>query len=58
MSSMPCVEPDSLMPVILMSGHVTTMPEGFFALLRKPSDLRKVQEVVATAVRHGRTDQA
>jgi two-component system OmpR family response regulator len=46
------------MPVILMSGHVTTMPPGFFAFLRKPSDLRKVQEVVAAAVRHGRTDQA
>jgi DNA-binding NtrC family response regulator len=45
------------MPVILMSGHVTTMPPGFFAFLRKPSDLRKVQEVVAAAVRHGRTDQ-
>jgi two-component system, OmpR family, response regulator len=46
------------MPVILMSGHVTTMPPGFFAFLRKPPDLRKVQEVVAAAVRHGRTDQA
>jgi CheY-like chemotaxis protein len=45
-------------PVILMSGHVTTMPGGFFAFLRKPSDLRKIQEVVAAAVRHGRTDEA
>jgi two-component system OmpR family response regulator len=45
------------MPVILMSGQVTTMPEGFFAFLRKPSDLREMQEVVAAALRHGRTDQ-
>jgi DNA-binding NtrC family response regulator len=46
------------MPVILMSGHVTTMPKGFFAFLRKPFDLRKLQEVVAAAVRHGRADKA
>jgi two-component system, NtrC family, nitrogen regulation response regulator NtrX len=46
------------MPVILISGHVTTMPEGFFAFLRKPFDLRKLSEVVTAAVRHGRTDKA
>jgi DNA-binding NtrC family response regulator len=45
-------------PVILMSEHVTTMPQGFFASLGKPYDLRKLQEVIAAAVRHGRTDRA
>jgi FixJ family two-component response regulator len=44
-------------PVILMSGHVTAMPNGFFTFLRKPSDLPKLQEVVAAAVRHGRIDK-
>jgi len=45
-------------PVILISGHVTTMPEGFFAFLRKPFDLRKLAEVVTTAMRHGRAENA
>jgi two-component system OmpR family response regulator len=43
-------------PVILISGHVTTMPDGFFAFLRKPFDLRKLAEVVTAAVRQSRPD--
>jgi CheY-like chemotaxis protein len=45
-------------PVILMSGYVTTMPEGFFAFLRKPFDLLKLAEVVTTAMRYGRAENA
>jgi two-component system, OmpR family, response regulator len=45
-------------PVILISGHVTTTPEGFFAFLRKPFDLRKLAEVVTAASRHGRGENA
>jgi two-component system OmpR family response regulator len=45
-------------PVILISGRVTTMPEGFFAFLRKPFDLRKLAEVVTAAMRHGRGQSA
>jgi CheY-like chemotaxis protein len=38
------------MPVILISGQIVTPPEGFFAFLRKPFDLRKLAEVVTAAV--------
>jgi CheY-like chemotaxis protein len=41
-------------PVILISGHMIRMPEGFFAMLRKPFDLRKLAEVVTAAMTHGR----
>ena len=45
-------------PVILISGQPITMPEGFFGLLRKPFDLRKLAEVVTAALHHGRTERA
>jgi CheY-like chemotaxis protein len=45
-------------PVILISGQPITMPEGFFALLRKPFDLRKLAEVVTTALDQGRAENA
>jgi CheY-like chemotaxis protein len=45
-------------PVILMSGKLITMPEGFFGLLRKPFDLRELAEVVTAALDHGRTERA
>jgi two-component system OmpR family response regulator len=45
-------------PVILITGQPITMPEGFFALLRKPFDLRKLAEVVTAAMGHGRGENA
>jgi DNA-binding NtrC family response regulator len=45
-------------PVILISGQPITMPEGFFGLLRKPFDLRKLAEVVTAAIDQGRTERA
>jgi len=42
------------MPVILISGQPIEMPPGFFALLRKPFDLRKLAEVVTAAMDRGR----
>jgi CheY-like chemotaxis protein len=42
------------MPVILISGQIVTPPEGFFAFLRKPFDLRKLAEIVTAAMRHRR----
>jgi CheY-like chemotaxis protein len=44
------------MPVILISGYIVTPPEGFFAFLRKPFDLRKLAEVVTAAMDHGRRE--
>ena len=41
-------------PVILMSGHHDTVPEGFFGVLRKPFNLPRLAEVVAAALGHGR----
>jgi CheY-like chemotaxis protein len=46
------------MPVILISGYIVTPPEGFFAFLRKPFDLRKLAEVVTAAMGHGRPEGA
>jgi CheY-like chemotaxis protein len=46
------------MPVILMSGQPITPPEGFFAFLRKPFDLRKLAEIVTAAIGDGRADKA
>jgi DNA-binding NtrC family response regulator len=43
-------------PVILMSGHEVAMPEGCFGVLRKPFDLRKLAELVTTAMGHGRAE--
>jgi DNA-binding NtrC family response regulator len=42
-------------PVILISGHPIDMPEGFFRLLYKPFDLRKLAEVVTAAMDLGKT---
>jgi CheY-like chemotaxis protein len=44
------------MPVILISGYIVTPPEGFFAFLRKPFDLRKLAEVVTAAMGPGRPE--
>ena len=44
--------------VILISGQPITMPEGFFALLRKPFDLRRLAEAVTAAIDQGRTERA
>jgi CheY-like chemotaxis protein len=46
------------MPVILMSGQPITPPEGFFAFLRKPFDLRKLAELVTAAMGDGRAGNA
>jgi CheY-like chemotaxis protein len=46
------------MPVILMSGQPITPPEGFFAFLRKPFDLRKLAEIVTAAIGDGRAENA
>jgi CheY-like chemotaxis protein len=45
-------------PVILISGHPITIPEGFFGFLKKPFDLRKLAEVVTAAMDHGRPEGA
>lgn len=45
-------------PVILISGQPITPPEGVFAFLKKPFDLRKVAELVTAAVGDGRADNA
>jgi two-component system OmpR family response regulator len=46
------------LPVILMSGHPATVREGFFGVLTKPFNLRRLAEVVAAAMGHGRTPGA
>jgi FixJ family two-component response regulator len=46
------------MPVILISGHEITAREGFFGVLQKPFKLRRLAEVVAAAMSHGRTPGA
>jgi CheY-like chemotaxis protein len=45
-------------PVILISGQPITPPEGVFAFLRKPFDLRKLAELVTAAVGDGRAEHA
>ena len=42
-------------PVILISGHPITEPEGFFAFIKKPFDLPRVIEAVAAALDRGRS---
>jgi len=46
------------MPVILISGHQILVRHGFFGVLRKPFHFRRLAEVVAAAVNHGRTPGA
>ena len=46
------------MPVILISGHEITVREGFFGVLQKPFKLRRLAEVVAAAMSHGRAPGA
>jgi two-component system OmpR family response regulator len=46
------------MPVILISGHEITLREGFSGVLQKPFKLRRLAEVVAAAMSHGRTPGA
>ena len=43
----------STVPVIVISGQPVAPPEGVFAFLRKPFDLRKVAEVITSAVSDG-----
>jgi DNA-binding response OmpR family regulator len=45
-------------PVILISGHQIIVREGFFGVFRKPFHFRRLAEVVAAAVDHGRTSGA
>jgi CheY-like chemotaxis protein len=45
-------------PVILISGHQITVREGFFGVLSKPFKLRRLAEVVAAAMTHGRSSSA
>jgi CheY-like chemotaxis protein len=44
-------------PVVLISGQIIVR-EGFFGVLTKPFELRRLAEVVAAAVDHGRTSGA
>ena len=44
-------------PVVLISGQVIVR-EGFFGVLSKPFEFRRVAELVAAAVDHGRTSGA
>ena len=48
------------MPVILISGHEieVAVREGFFGVLSKPFKLRRLAEVVAAAMSHGRSPGA
>jgi CheY-like chemotaxis protein len=45
-------------PVILISGQPMPMPDGFFEVLTKPFDLRKLADVVTGAMSHGKTEGA
>jgi CheY-like chemotaxis protein len=45
-------------PVILISGQPIPMPDGFFGVLPKPFDLRKLADVVTGAMNHGKTEAA
>jgi CheY-like chemotaxis protein len=44
-----------IVPVILISGHQLTVREGFFGVLSKPFNLRRLAEIVAAAVDRRRT---
>jgi len=46
------------MPAILISGHQIIVRDGFFGVFRKPFLFRRLAEVVAAAVNHGRTSSA
>jgi DNA-binding NtrC family response regulator len=46
------------MAVILISGHEIAVREGFFGVLQKPFKLRRLAELVAAAMGHGRTPGA
>jgi DNA-binding NtrC family response regulator len=45
------------MPVILISGHQVAVREGFFGVFRKPFTFRRLAQVVAAAVDHGRDQE-
>ena len=45
-------------PLILISGNKTAANEGFFAVLEKPFDLRKLAQIVAAAIAHGRSERS
>jgi two-component system response regulator (stage 0 sporulation protein F) len=45
-------------PVILITGHAVTIPQHFFAVVRKPFDLRKLAKVVTAAMDHGAPENA
>jgi len=43
-------------PVILVSGHQVTVPEGVFDCVKKPFDLRRLAGAVSAAVDQGRIE--
>jgi len=44
-----------LIPIVLISGHLITSHEGFFDVLEKPFDLRRLAQTVTAAIAHGRS---
>ena len=45
-------------PIILISGNQIAAHEGFFDVLEKPFDLRKLAQTVTAAIAHSRTERA
>lgn len=45
-------------PVILITGHEVTRREGFFGVVSKPFNLRRLADAVAAAMGHGRRESA
>jgi two-component system OmpR family response regulator len=45
-------------PVILITGHEVTRREGFFDVVSKPFNLRRLADAVAAAIGHGRRESA
>jgi two-component system, OmpR family, response regulator len=45
-------------PVILISGNQISADKGFFDVLEKPFDLRKLAQTVTAAIAHGRSERA
>jgi CheY-like chemotaxis protein len=45
-------------PIILISGNQISAHKGFFDVLEKPFDLRKLAQTVTAAIAHGRSERA
>ena len=45
-------------PIILISGNRISAHTGFFDVLEKPFDLRKLAQTVTAAIAHGRSERA